>query len=188
MTFLSYYCGENPFNFLPLIFNLSFFKSQPSMTKQPTFTRRPRNEVWEKSAEIPYWWRVTTQIWVVTFHQGGISVLVSQTSFRGRRVKCRLFSQAKKKRGPNLLHLRPGLHAAATKSDFFVCVVKNRVWRFFAFNSCDFSQFFVMLIITEVQSELAIITKFAKIAKNRKSDDFLCYLPFCTVLCHVNNH
>ena len=44
-----------------------------------------------------------------------------------------------------------------------------------------------MLIITEVQSELAIITKFAKIGKNRKSDDFLCYLPFCTVLCHVNN-
>ena len=132
--------------------------------------------------------RRTNQIWVVTRHQYGISVLVSQTSFRGRRVKCRLFSQAKKKRGPNLFHLRPGLHAAATKSDFFVCVVKNRVWRFFAFNRCDFSQFFVLLIITEVQSELAIITKFAKIGKNRKSDDFLCYLPFCTVLCHVNNH
>ena len=25
----------------------------------------PRNDVWETSAEIPYWWRVTTQIWVV---------------------------------------------------------------------------------------------------------------------------
>ena len=25
----------------------------------------PRNDVWEASAEIPYWWRVTTQIWVV---------------------------------------------------------------------------------------------------------------------------
>ena len=24
----------------------------------------PRNDVWEMSAEIPYWWRVTTQIWV----------------------------------------------------------------------------------------------------------------------------
>ena len=23
----------------------------------------PRNDVWERSAEIPYWWRVTTQIW-----------------------------------------------------------------------------------------------------------------------------
>ena len=25
----------------------------------------PPNDVWEKSAEIPYWWRVTIQIWVV---------------------------------------------------------------------------------------------------------------------------
>ena len=72
--------------------------------------------------------RRTNQIWVVTFHQYGISGLVSQTSFRGRRVKCRLFSQAKNKRGPNLLHLRPGLHAAATKSDFFcVCCEKSRL-------------------------------------------------------------
>ena len=49
-----------------------------------------------------------------------------------------------------------------------------------------------MLIITEAQSELAIITKFAKIGKNRDDkgddDDFLRCLPFCTVLCHVNNH
>ena len=42
--------------------------------------------------------RSTTQIWVVTRHQYGISVLVSQPSFRGETVggvaKCRLFSQA----------------------------------------------------------------------------------------------
>jgi len=25
----------------------------------------PRNDVWETSAEIPYWWRVTAQIWAV---------------------------------------------------------------------------------------------------------------------------
>ena len=25
----------------------------------------PRNDVWGTSAEIPYWWRFTTQIWVV---------------------------------------------------------------------------------------------------------------------------
>ena len=25
----------------------------------------PRNEVWETSSEIPYWWRLTSQIWVV---------------------------------------------------------------------------------------------------------------------------
>ena len=42
--------------------------------------------------------RSTTQIWVVTRHQYGISALVPQTSFRretsGGVTKCRLFSQA----------------------------------------------------------------------------------------------
>ena len=42
--------------------------------------------------------RSTTQIWVVTRHQYGISALVSQTSFggetRGSAAKCRLFSRA----------------------------------------------------------------------------------------------
>ena len=42
--------------------------------------------------------RSTTQIWVVTRHQYGISALVSQTSFRGKTSggvdKCRLFSHA----------------------------------------------------------------------------------------------
>ena len=41
----------------------------------------------------------TTQVWVVTRHQYGISVLVSQTSFGGETsgsvAKCRLYSQAK---------------------------------------------------------------------------------------------
>ena len=42
--------------------------------------------------------RSTTQIWVMTRHQYGISALVSQTSFGGETsnsvAKCRLFSQA----------------------------------------------------------------------------------------------
>ena len=42
--------------------------------------------------------RSTTQIWVVTRHQYGISALASQTSIRGETVggvaQCRLFSQA----------------------------------------------------------------------------------------------
>ena len=42
--------------------------------------------------------RSTTQNWVVTRHQYGISALVSQTSFGGKTsgsvAKCRLFSQA----------------------------------------------------------------------------------------------
>ena len=72
------------------------------------------NDVWETSAEIPYWRCVTTQIWVMLLiwlvvphrkfistiprHQYGISALVSPTSFDGETsgsiAKCRLFSQA----------------------------------------------------------------------------------------------
>ena len=71
-------------------------------------TVSPRNDVWETSIEIPYWWRVTTKTWVnkvmllighamreicfnqsealprswsiVTPHQNGISALVSRTT------------------------------------------------------------------------------------------------------------
>ena len=25
----------------------------------------PQNDAWEMSAEIPYWWCITTQIWIV---------------------------------------------------------------------------------------------------------------------------
>ena len=49
----------------------------------------PPNDVWETTAEIPYWWRI---FWLVeanfprgttsTRHQYGISALVSHTSFR----------------------------------------------------------------------------------------------------------
>ena len=42
--------------------------------------------------------RSSTQIWVVTHHQHGVSVLISQTSFHGETVSgvadCHLFSQA----------------------------------------------------------------------------------------------
>ena len=72
------------------------------LRKQPRFRDAtlvyPRNDVWETSADIPYWWRVTTQIWIVSRRQYGISALVSQTSFRGEIsgdvAKCQLFSQA----------------------------------------------------------------------------------------------
>ena len=67
-------------------------------------------DVWETSAKIPCWWRVTSQIWVVfligraaqeiCFNQSEtlprISALVSQTSFHressGGVAKCWLFS------------------------------------------------------------------------------------------------
>ena len=47
--------------------------------------------------------------------------------------------------------------------------------------NCDFSQFFVLFIITKPDWV-------AKIAKNRKFDDFSRYLRFLAVLCHVNVH
>ena len=47
------------------------YTSDTPLRKQPTFhdatTGFPRNDVWETSAEIPYWWRVTTSIWVMFF-------------------------------------------------------------------------------------------------------------------------
>ena len=47
---------------------VSLYKHLTSLRK-PTFQATlllvsPPNDVWETSAEIPYWWRVTTQIWV----------------------------------------------------------------------------------------------------------------------------
>ena len=75
----------------------------------------PWNGFWPTTAEISYWWRVTTQmsvssasnwlkcttsqehyqIWVLVRHEYGFSVVVSQMSFRGETrcgvAKCRLF-------------------------------------------------------------------------------------------------
>ena len=41
----------------------SSLRKQPIFGGLPLFS--PRNDVWETSAEIPYWWRITPQIWVV---------------------------------------------------------------------------------------------------------------------------
>ena len=85
------------------------FQRLPQPEKTADISRRhhwsPREMESEKRAQIST--RGTSinqthypcQIWVVTRHQYGISVLVSQTSFRGETscgvAKCRLFSQAK---------------------------------------------------------------------------------------------
>ena len=95
-------------------------KLHVSLRKQPTFgdatTGFPSNDVWEVSAEIPYWYlgsasdwlnpishaalsiRSTTQISIVTRHQYGISALVSERLFvgvtSGSVTKYRLLSQA----------------------------------------------------------------------------------------------
>ena len=93
------------------------FRNLTSLRKQPTFgdattgfpakwrlfsvRNERRNSIlllicWIKSAR-PI--RSTTQIWVMTRHQCGISALVSHTSFGGETsgsvAKCRLFSQAR---------------------------------------------------------------------------------------------
>ena len=41
--------------------------SPVSLRKQPTFRHlvSPRSDVWGTFSEIPYWWRVTMQFWVV---------------------------------------------------------------------------------------------------------------------------
>ena len=64
--------------------NLAWENSQHLATLPLVFTP---NDVWETSVEIPYWWRVTTQIWVMTHHQYGISAFVSQTSFGGETTQ-----------------------------------------------------------------------------------------------------
>jgi len=54
----------------------------------------PPNDVWETSAEIPYWWRVTTLIWVALLIGWSKSSDVhSRGNHLGRVAKCRMFSQ-----------------------------------------------------------------------------------------------
>ena len=86
------------------------------------FTMPPKvsswNDIWETSTEIPYWWCITTQIWVVllilpavwpirsttkilavTRHQYGTSAFVSQTSFRVWQREESLGADFRKSRG-----------------------------------------------------------------------------------------
>ena len=41
---------------------IAWENTQHSATPPPI---SPQNDVWETTAEIPYWWRVNTQIWLV---------------------------------------------------------------------------------------------------------------------------
>ena len=58
----------------------------------------PRNDVWETSAEIPYWWRVTTRIWVVLligcskFTTNRIRSTIQIKVMKGQRKFCARFS------------------------------------------------------------------------------------------------
>ena len=97
----------------------------PSLRKQPTFFLAsalvsPWNDLWGMIAEIPHWWCITPQIWIVpligwskfvtnqmhypdlgidTLSEYENSAVISQMSFhretRGGILKCWLFSQAR---------------------------------------------------------------------------------------------
>ena len=74
-------CRTSSFSSLTLAWeNIRQFATLPLVS-------RP-NDVWLSSAEIPYWWRITTQTQVVSRHQYRISALVSQTPFL--RLLCSL--------------------------------------------------------------------------------------------------
>ena len=95
--------GHKAFNRHYLILNPELWiswENSPHLATLPLVS--PRNEVWETSAEIPYWSRVithtwvilvfwlvmprrefpsTSQTWLVTRHQYVISAILPQTSF-----------------------------------------------------------------------------------------------------------
>ena len=127
-------CDESGFSLrpLPLLFQLLYI-TVSSLARENTrhIVVSSWNDIWEMSAEIPYWWGVTTQIWVVLLigwskfltnkklfpdlasmhHQSGISAPVLQTLFCRKTtsgfVKCWSFSQAIY----YLTHfINPGLH------------------------------------------------------------------------------
>ena len=61
--------------------------------EQPNLNEGPQNVEGHSLAARPI--RSTTQIWVVTHHQYGISLLIPQMSFCRENAKCWLFSEAK---------------------------------------------------------------------------------------------
>ena len=84
------------------------------------------NDFWEMNAEIPYWWRVTTQIWEVMRHRYGISALVSQTSFGGETsdsmAKCQLFLQSRWRAGKERVALLSFSLRALPLTFMFSCI------------------------------------------------------------------
>ena len=53
----------------------------------------PQNDVWEMSAKIPYWWHITTQIWVVLLIGCTAQIIcVSQSEAWPRSGKWRIIS------------------------------------------------------------------------------------------------
>ena len=56
-------------------------------------TVSPRNDVWETSAEIPYWWRVTAKIWLaLLIGRAGCEICFNQSEALPRCGLCRVIS------------------------------------------------------------------------------------------------
>ena len=101
---------------------------------------------------------------------------MKKTVFLGRELYC--------------CHLKIARHnkfSALSVTYVQVCTQQQKLRFFVCCASCDFSQFFVVLIITEVQSELSIYQNLRKLRKIVCLTIF-CYLRFFAVLCHINNH
>ena len=66
---------------------LSFSRGKQSTFRNSTKTVLTQNDIWETSAEIrPYWWPVTTKIWVVLLI-GWTFISTSQFKINGLRVR-----------------------------------------------------------------------------------------------------
>ena len=50
-------------SYVVISYDCGRLRKQPTIHDAPLFF--PRNDVWERRAKIPYWWRISTQIWVV---------------------------------------------------------------------------------------------------------------------------
>ena len=55
------------------------FTAEPEIPEILTKWKAP--EVWETNAEIPYWWRVTTQVWIVLLIGWRFALLTNQKNY-----------------------------------------------------------------------------------------------------------
>ena len=80
---------------LAFINSLAWENSRYLATLPTTALVSPPNDFWETSAEIPYWWRVTTQIWaraVLLKGRAAWKILLNQSEALPRSGKWRVIS------------------------------------------------------------------------------------------------
>ena len=83
---------------------LSFSRGKQSTFRDSTKMVSTQNEVWETSAEIrPYWWPVTTQIWVVLLIGW---TYISTSQFKIASTKPTILDKNVKKNARCMFHFR----------------------------------------------------------------------------------